>query len=44
VYIKYVEEADDAANKISQRPEARPARGAHKNKTSTLPVNTGEVV
>jgi hypothetical protein len=27
-YYSYVEEADDAANKVSQRSEAHPERGA----------------
>ncbi|MFZ1035683.1 MAG: hypothetical protein WAU61_14165 [Smithella sp.] len=28
-YYQYVEEADDPANKVSQRPEAHPAGEAH---------------
>ena len=38
--FKYVEEADDAANKVSQRPEARPVRERKVHEVFTLPVIT----
>ena len=39
-YFTYVEEANDAANKVSQRPGARPAGKRIVNKVLTLPVIT----
>ena len=36
----YAEEADDTANKVSQRPGAHPARERIVNKFLTLPVIT----
>jgi hypothetical protein len=36
----YVEETDDAANKVSQRPGARPAGERIANQKFTLPVIT----
>ena len=38
--VLYVEEADDDANKVSQRPGARPARERIVKEVLTLPVIT----
>ena len=40
----YAEEADDDANKVSQRPEAHPAGERIANKVLTLPVITANKV
>ena len=39
-YCTYAEEADDVANKVSQRPEAHPAGERVANQKFTLPVIT----
>ena len=40
----YVEEADDTANKVSQRPGAHPVKGRIENKVFSLPVITTRMV
>ena len=40
----YVEEAGDAANKVSQRPGAHPVKGRIENKVFSLPVITTHMV
>jgi hypothetical protein len=37
--FQYVEEADDDVNKVSQRPGAQPARGAHSKSNIYLTGN-----
>jgi hypothetical protein len=45
VYCTYGEEADDEANKVSRRPEARPAEESIVNKFFSVPViTTGKAV